>query len=175
MRRYFYPEAIVRILLAVDRSEQSSRVVETVASHSWPSGTEAQVLLVVEAGAPSPEIASLSADTVEPERQSLQRTADELTTRYANWLCSSGLVASGKTLSGDPPSIILGEARAWETDLIVVGSEGESGPKQLLLGSVAHHVVTQALCSVLVVRQRTLIFSDSQQKPETTEFRRSSA
>ena len=163
----------MRILLAVDRSEYSARVVEWVASHGWPAGTEAQVLSVIEEEGTTMSAASGTSEaTDEPGRQRLRRTADELTTRFANWLCSSGLTASGKTLSGDPSSVILDEARAWDSDLILVGSRGETDLKNPLLGSVARHVVTQAPCSVFVVRHR---IQSANNNSETSQVRTNSA
>jgi nucleotide-binding universal stress UspA family protein len=55
---------------------------------------------------------------------------------------------------GDPRSVTIDEATEWRADLIVVGSHGYTGIKRLLLGSVAHSVVSHAPCSVEVVRQK---------------------
>ena len=48
--------------------------------------------------------------------------------------------------------IILDEAERWGADLIVVGSHGRRGLKRLWLGSVSQAVVSQAKCSVEIVR-----------------------
>ena len=53
---------------------------------------------------------------------------------------------------GDPRTVIVDEAKEWSADLIVMGSHGYTGLKRLLLGSVAHSVVSHAPCSVEVVR-----------------------
>jgi nucleotide-binding universal stress UspA family protein len=55
---------------------------------------------------------------------------------------------------GDPRSVIVDEAQAWQADLIVLGSHGYTGIKKWLLGSVAQSVVSHAPCSVEVVRGR---------------------
>ena len=47
---------------------------------------------------------------------------------------------------------ILEYAENEKIDLIVVGTRGRSGIKQLLIGSVAEGVVTYAHCPVLVVK-----------------------
>jgi len=47
---------------------------------------------------------------------------------------------------------ILEYAENEKIDLIVVGTRGRSGIKQLLIGSVAEGVVTYAHCAVLVVK-----------------------
>jgi nucleotide-binding universal stress UspA family protein len=50
--------------------------------------------------------------------------------------------------------MIIGEARKWSADLIVLGSHGYTGLKRLLLGSVALFVVSHAPCSVEIVRKK---------------------
>jgi nucleotide-binding universal stress UspA family protein len=53
---------------------------------------------------------------------------------------------------GQPVDEILRLAEENQADLIVVGTQGHSGLKHLLLGSVAERVVRHAACSVLLVR-----------------------
>jgi nucleotide-binding universal stress UspA family protein len=48
--------------------------------------------------------------------------------------------------------VLLEYAEKEKTDLIVVGTRGQSGFKKLLLGSVASGVVTYAHCPVIVVK-----------------------
>ena len=42
--------------------------------------------------------------------------------------------------------------KAEKVDLIIVGSNGKTGIKKLLLGSVASAVVTHSHCPVLVIK-----------------------
>ncbi len=53
---------------------------------------------------------------------------------------------------GNPADQIVKFAEENSIDLIVIGSEGLSGIKRFLLGSVANRVVAHAHCSVLVVK-----------------------
>lgn len=55
-------------------------------------------------------------------------------------------------LEGNPAQIIVEFAKENETDLIVLGSRGLSGLKEIFLGSVSHYVVQKAECPVLVVK-----------------------
>jgi len=48
--------------------------------------------------------------------------------------------------------VLLEYAEKEKTDLIVLGTRGQSGFKKLLLGSVASGVVTYAHCPVIVVK-----------------------
>ena len=52
-----------------------------------------------------------------------------------------------------------------DADLVVVGTHGRSGIARLLLGSVAHAVVTLAPCPVLVVRPKKLDFRGPSLEP----------
>jgi nucleotide-binding universal stress UspA family protein len=168
MLRLVTKERIVKILLAIDGSEHSARTVDALGSHPWPPSSTVRVLSVVDqVVTATPEVAIFSAETIEAERQQLEQVADELTTRFANWLCSSGLTAEKKVRAGDPKSVIIEEAQEWGADLIVVGSHGHTGIKRWLLGSVAQSVVSHAPCSVYVVRER-----NQNQAAETKESER---
>jgi len=61
-----------------------------------------------------------------------------------------------------------------EADLVVVGTHGRTGLARILLGSVAHAVVTQAPCPVLVVRpkQASLVPGIEPPCPRCLETRR---
>jgi len=55
-------------------------------------------------------------------------------------------------LAGPPAVAILDYAAERNCDLIVMGSRGLGPFKEMMLGSVSHHVVQQAKCPVLIVK-----------------------
>ncbi|MBB6671756.1 universal stress protein [Cohnella nanjingensis] len=55
-------------------------------------------------------------------------------------------------LTGLPAPAILAHAAARNCDLIVMGSRGLTTLKEIMLGSVSHHVVQRATVPVLVVK-----------------------
>lgn len=57
-------------------------------------------------------------------------------------------------VTGEPVEEILRLANIYETDLILIGSRGLTGMQKILLGSVSSQIVTDAPCSVLVVKPR---------------------
>jgi nucleotide-binding universal stress UspA family protein len=61
--------------------------------------------------------------------------------------------AEGQVEAGAPGPVICEVAQAGGFALIVVGSHGSGLLKQLLLGSVSHHVVQNAPCPVFVDRE----------------------
>lgn len=65
---------------------------------------------------------------------------------------AAGLTAERIVLYGVPFQEIIETAKAYQVDLIVMGTHGRTGFMHILLGSVAERVVRLAPCSVLVVR-----------------------
>ncbi|WP_088071727.1 universal stress protein [Gottfriedia luciferensis] len=55
-------------------------------------------------------------------------------------------------LEGNPIEKILDFVKQEDGDLIVMGSRGLSGLKEIFLGSVSHNVLHKATCPVLIVR-----------------------
>lgn len=76
-----------------------------------------------------------------------------------NWLKTYRQDAASKNIPveidckvGTPGSSICDRAKKWGADLIVIGRRGNSGLKELLLGSVSNYVVHHADRSVLIVQ-----------------------
>jgi len=57
-----------------------------------------------------------------------------------------------RVAGGEPASNILGSADELGVDLIVMGSHGRKGFKDMLLGSTTEQVVRRANCSVMAVK-----------------------
>jgi nucleotide-binding universal stress UspA family protein/quercetin dioxygenase-like cupin family protein len=57
-----------------------------------------------------------------------------------------------RVAEGDPPEEILRLAQELPCDLIVMGTQGRTGLKRLLLGSVAEEVMRKAPCSVMPIK-----------------------
>jgi len=57
-----------------------------------------------------------------------------------------------RAYGSDPAEAIVGYAERNGYHHIIVGSEGRTGAKRMLLGSVAEDVVTRAHCPVTVAR-----------------------
>ncbi|HEV8616812.1 MAG TPA: universal stress protein [Methylomirabilota bacterium] len=58
------------------------------------------------------------------------------------------------TPTGAPADVLLADAEAHHSDLIVVGARGVGGFKRLVLGSVSESVLRHAGCPVLIARPR---------------------
>jgi nucleotide-binding universal stress UspA family protein len=136
----------VKILLGVDASAPSENAIRSVAERPWPPKTTIEVISVVE---PSHvwNVPSLI--------DGLRQAAEEQIQAIANRLRASGCAVTTRLLFGDPKAVIVDHAAEIGADLIVVGSHGTDGLKQLLLGTVANAVVRFAPCSVEIARTNT--------------------
>src|SRR5687767_10110936 len=113
----------MRVLLAIDESQQSEGAVRAVSERPWPAGTRVRVITVLEPGIPPPPsmaeimVEGRSADTVQ---QNERHAAEHLTRKAAESL--TNVQAESVVREGDPSSVIVEEAAHWPADLIVMGS-----------------------------------------------------
>jgi nucleotide-binding universal stress UspA family protein len=134
-----------RVLLATDLSEASEEVYRRgreVAEELGTEEVETRALVVISYDfAPPPP---LSPDAL---RDAAQAELDRFLAR-----AEPGAPATrGKVRTGDAAKEIVAEAADWDADLLVVGTQGRTGPSRLLIGSVAEAVVRNALCNVLAI------------------------
>ena len=143
----------MKILIGLDASAHSERVLDVVARMRWPAGSRVIVLAVMQpvastvTGAYEPTV--IPAESLEGLRQQLE----EVVARAEGTLREVGFSTEGRVVAGEPRQSLVQAAQSERADLIVVGSHGRSGLAKMMLGSVSSHVVTHAPCSVLVVKQ----------------------
>jgi nucleotide-binding universal stress UspA family protein len=148
----------VRVLLAVDGSECSEAAIREVAARAWPAGTEIRVITALELPlAPTSEAWALPLDYFDKLDQAVREHAEAIKDAAMMKLTGCSVPStqvSGNILPGSPKAVILEEAERWDADLIVLGSHGYGLWQKFLLGSVSQAVVSNAKCSVEVVRLR---------------------
>lgn len=145
----------MKVLLAIDGSPHSEAAIAEVAGRPWPAETEVLVLTVIHASVPVvPDPSFVLAAAHFQQIQELRDQAPALVTTACQQLRRSAPNLTVLTTVGEgiPKDVILETARTWGADLIVVGSHGYGRIRSLMLGSVAHGVLTEAPCSVLVAR-----------------------
>lgn len=144
----------MKILLPIDGSAYSGKVLQEVMHRPWPPHTEVRILSVVHAfpAVPDPLLVgrALHLDSVNEERRRAPRDVAE-----AGRTLTQGapvLNVSTQVREGSPREEILRDAAEWGADLIMLGSHGNGASLSFLLGSVAHEVALHAPCSVEIVR-----------------------
>ena len=91
--------------------------------------------------------------SVEEARASMEK--DAIAHELSDTRAAVGDVSAGLNVAqiwGHPAREICRYAKENEVDLIVMGSHGRTGMKELLLGSISHAVVNMAGCAVTIVR-----------------------
>ena len=84
--------------------------------------------------------------------EELHKEAEALLEPAADIARDAGVTVDVDARAGDPANVILDVAEEQGADLIVLGSQGMTGAKRFLLGSVPNKVSHHAPCSVLIIR-----------------------
>ena len=146
---------IRRILAPTDFSPPSLAAAGDAASLARRFGAEVILLYVHEppyAGPdPDPYVVSPSFRLLFAERR---RVAGERITLLEKRFSRGRAKCRAVIGEGRPADEMIATARKLQADLIVMATRGRSGPKRLLLGSVAERVVRGAPCPVLTLRAR---------------------
>ncbi len=137
---------ITRVLMAVEGSEDATRLATWLTSHPFKSPVTLTILSV----APSPMASEHAMADPSAVSEQSKRQAEEVVSAAARALAGPRFTVSTDVRLGDPVRTIseMGE----NYDLIVVSSHGRKGLSRFLLGSVSEAIVHRAGCSVLVVR-----------------------
>jgi nucleotide-binding universal stress UspA family protein len=145
----------MRVLIAVDGSDQALVGAEVAVLAEWPEGTTIRVVEAVDTGAaifggPWPTLAVVDAEHIERD---LHEQAVGAVREAASRLTKPGLWIETAVLEGRPATMIVEEAQRIEADLIIVGSRGHGTIETMLLGSVSAEVIDHATTPVLVARE----------------------
>jgi nucleotide-binding universal stress UspA family protein len=157
----------MKILLAVDGSPCSKLAIDSIATRAWPTETLFKVITVLEPF--HPELAGWHSGYVPLAIEAQQERLDEASTLVEEtaarlrqclkveetlFTATSEPVA-GEVLEGNVKERIVECAREWHADMIVMGSHGRQGIEKLFLGSVSQAVLTEAPCSVEIVKKNS--------------------
>jgi nucleotide-binding universal stress UspA family protein len=133
----------MKVLIAVDYSPASERVLDEAVARPWPEGTNFSVVNVVDVQ----HFARLPALIEDAKCE-----ADRLVKAGSAKLSRTGHKALSEVIMGFPRRAISESAKEWHADLIMLGSHGHSAIGRFLLGSVAQGILRTAPCAVEIVR-----------------------
>ena len=144
----------MRVMLAIDGSECSKNALDHVAKRPWRKEDCFLIAHVVEPMPVDIRIAYV------PNAYS---QTDGAVAEAANALVAAALkelrealpeaTLESRVAFGMVKAELVGIAKEWHADLMVMGSHGRKGFNRLLLGSVAEEVMKAAPCSVEIVKQ----------------------
>ena len=142
----------MRVLIAVDSIITLDILLNEIAARSWPGGTEAHILSIIEDADVPAETWRAEGYGVAAMRHEMQRKGKQITAMAVARLGAIGIPAKVTMMRGNPGYLILYTARKWPADLILIRAHNRSDFQNWMLGSVAKAVVEHANCSVEVVR-----------------------
>ena len=144
-----------KILVCSDGSDCALAAARAAAAIARRNGAELIVLNVFHF--PDAGFAEMGAWAIAIDQVELDRCAREEKKAVKRSICAlfAELDTPNRMIqeTGHPVEVILRVAEREEVDLIVVGSRGLRGVKELFLGSVSSGVMHHAHCPVLIVRR----------------------
>jgi nucleotide-binding universal stress UspA family protein len=141
---------IMKILLAVDGSDYTRRMLSYLATHKECLGTgQAYTVLYVVLPVPHRAAAFAGPEMVRGYYEDDARVVEEPIRAF---LREQSIDASFVHKIGHPADEIASFAEAGKFDLLVMGSHGVGALKNLVLGSVATKVLARCSVPVLLVR-----------------------
>jgi len=146
-------EKQMRVLIAIDDSECSQRVIEQAASGLYPKNSQFLVLHVI--AVPSDkhwQDVGLGVDDEIKARLTLD--GEKLVEDAVEFLrpqLAEGAEISGKIVEGHAAEQIIAAANEWDANHIMMGTHGRGALGKLVMGSVAQEVLKKAPCTVEVV------------------------
>ena len=151
-----------KILVAIDSFASSEHVFQTAISLAQATGAKIMLLHVLSEEDPDYPILptyayySVLRDSdggVFQEKFTAYRQAEiDRLKNLAQKAIAAGVDAEYEHPTGMPGWEICEIASNWSADLILVGSRGLKGFREMFLGSVSNYVTHHAPCSVLLVR-----------------------
>ena len=153
-----------RILVALDRSEMSTKVFEQALSLAKITSGNLMLLHVLsheEDGSPEalifPNIdyyPGWNEETFKLYQEHWEKFKNEglqMLQSFSNQAHTAGVNTEFTQNSGNPGRMICELAKTWNADLIIMGRRGRSGLAEFFLGSQSNYVLHHASCSVQIV------------------------
>jgi nucleotide-binding universal stress UspA family protein len=132
----------VRLILGIDGSPDSEKMVDVVVSRNWQKDTQIKLITAIE----TLNQFELRLDVQLERVKELQASALEKLTK-------AGLEVTPTITDEDPKYFIVRQAAERQADCIFLGAKGHRFFERFFLGSVSSTVAARANCSVEVVRK----------------------
>ncbi|TDK62069.1 universal stress protein [Bacillus salipaludis] len=139
-----------RIVVPYDQSELSKRALETaITMAKQDEKIEVNVVTVINTQTTIYNYVNFDSD---PVRQAQLAEAKEMLNEVKEKLAELPNKVRTFIIEGSPAMSIVNFIVEENADLVVMGSRGLSGLKELFLGSVSHYVVQKSPCPVFIIK-----------------------
>ena len=144
----------MKVLVAVDSITTLDIIINEMSARSWPSGTEARVVSIVDDADVPLKAWGEQGYGVSAVQREMHTRGEQISALAVERLRKIGIPSQVVIMRGNPEFLISFAARKWPADLILIRAHNRQDFRNRLLGSVAKSVVESAPCSVEVVRAR---------------------
>src|SRR5688572_22403577 len=110
----------MRLLLAVDSVTTLEILLNEITARSWPEGTEARVVSIVEDGEVPLETWREEGYGVAAVRREMRRRGEQITALAINRLREIGIPVEVTVMRGTPEFLISFAAQKWSADMILI-------------------------------------------------------
>ena len=141
----------MRILLAIDGSEQSYEAARALAHLAAPERLIVLHALDVPKPAYPMMVPEAAQDLYRIVEGDMREEGERLLSRAASILPEGVGPVENRLEIGTPAEVIVSSAERERIDLVVMGARGLSPTKEIVFGSVSHRVATHASSAVLTV------------------------
>lgn len=156
----------MRVIIAYDGSESAKEALDDLERAGLGKNVHATILSIAELWLPPPDTSLGIEEPFPAYTPSEVRSAYEIASRAIEQIRSEASEASERVkanfpswkvetevYAGSPAWEVIKKADESESDLIVVGSQGQTALGRFFLGSVSQKILTEARCSVRVGRR----------------------
>lgn len=140
----------MKLLIALDLSEATAKILDAVRNMPAGAAPQARVLHVAE---PNPDFIGYEAgpEVVREQVAEEFRRQHSAVQQAASELRAAGVEASALLIQGVTVDAIVEQAKEFQADLIVMGTHGRSALFDVFVGSVSQGVIRKSDVPVLLV------------------------
>lgn len=154
----------MKVLIAIDLSEYSDQVVNSVIHRRWPGDTSFKILTVlspIPCDDSSPDVwKRFTQDVLDRQYAEAEKLLGEIRKKIAEHVDES--LVHVDIRKGSPREQIISAAADWMADKIIIGAHGRSANR--ILGSIPRSVAEHAHCTVELVRLHPIEKSRAEDK-----------
>lgn len=146
-------ELHMKVIIALDDSPHSNRLLNDVSRRKWPEHTEFRIVNVLEpiCSDCAPELEKASAQVQKKRMQAADQLCQHARQRIEHEIPTSKV--HYEIRNGDACCELVSSASEWDADKLLLGAHARSTCPHNVLGSVSRSVSLHAPCHVEVVRE----------------------